>query len=170
MLLLLPELIHLIALKLNFRSLLNLRRTCKKYYVLLSELVRTQTGELFDQYSGLYEKVQFIPGPAINGLPKRFPIDGIYFFDIDDKHQQYIHFFFKKFSKKKMFKPNNTIKNFKYIATINNRVKKIHKYDHGYYWLYASSSSIGHCIDFNLHHKELFRLGKQIMKRFWNAL
>ncbi len=113
--LLLPELIHLIALKLNFRSLLSLRRTCKKYSALLSELVKMRREALFKQFTVANEtgEVLFVPGPAIPGLPKHFPKKGIYFFETDTQRRE-IHFFFKKFNK---FLKSKTHNEHKYIAT-----------------------------------------------------
>lgn len=79
-----PEIIWVIAENLNFRSLCRLRLACKNYSDLLHNLVDSRKRELFDKYT-LIDKdnsVIFKPGPAITTLPKNFPIDGIYFFEI----------------------------------------------------------------------------------------
>ncbi len=167
---LLPELIHLIALKLNFRSLLNLRQTCKKYSALLNELVRMRREELFIRFTVLNvdTHITFVPGPAIVGLPKHFPITGIYFLNNDDGC---VHFFFHSYYTYIMSMPHD---HSNFIATINVKTKKVHFDDLGRA-TFGEKFSIRPCYNtFDVlnawHNIKIYNAGKRIIEGFWKAL
>lgn len=162
------EMIYFIAEKLNFRSLVQLRLTCSCYAQLLNDLVASRKQELFTKYTLTDEEnaIKYIPGPAIKELPRGFPIDGIYFFEVEDYHARAdVNFFFRNF--------DGFLKNShdtKYIATIKTKTKKIHKHDLGCHNLSPRCKSPGHWNDLDGDYRVMFHQGKQIIKEFWRAL
>lgn len=162
------EIIYLIALHLNFRSLVSLKRTCRTYSELLDSLVTSRKNDLFARHTFTDEgnALVFYPGPAIKSLPKHFPLDGIYFFEMPDYHASSdVHFFLLNFDKLLRSNYQDT----QCIATIKTKTQKIHNHDLGCHNL-SQSKEIGHYNDLDVDYRSLFHVGKTKIKEFWRAL
>lgn len=165
------EIVYLIASHLNFRSLICLKRTCRTYSELLDSLIESRKKELFAQHTFADDEngIVFYPGPAIKHLPKNFPLDGIYFFDMPDYHASCnVQFFLLNFDK---FLRSDCLDT-QCIATIKTKTKKIHNHDLGCHNL-SRSDLIGHYNDLDVaygDYRSLFHVGKTNIKEFWRAL
>ena len=89
------DVIFLIGEQCDFYTLVQLRLTCHNISSVLECLVESRKTKLF-QNSCITDNetgVIFVPGPAIEGLPNKYPLKGVYFFECDS-----LCFFFHHFS------------------------------------------------------------------------
>lgn len=160
------EVFFLIGEQCDFRTLVQLRLTCRDFSDVLTDLMKSRKRKLFEKFSVIDDEtgVTFIPGPAVESLRDNFPLKGIYFVLSYESSRESFNFFLHDFTGwlKGGFLPNGC-----YVATIDTKMEDVHQEDLGG----SARNFVGHWNDLNCEdYRELFARGKAIVQDFWNAI